>query len=124
MQQFYNMLAYLYPWSLNSIESPFRELTDIQVDNIMEFVLRSVLGSPSWLDTTIDVDGAGGQQSLRNVLNKIICLAILRSRGTPDQRMYAKEMLRQTSNAFRELYLTALKEEMPESDRAINTAHW
>ena len=59
MQQFYNMLAYLYPWSLNSIESPFRELTDIQVDNIMEFVLRSVLGSPSWLDTTIDVDGAG-----------------------------------------------------------------
>jgi hypothetical protein len=124
MQQFYNMLAYLYPWSLNSIESPFRELTDIQVDNIMEFVLRSVLGSPSWLDTTIDVDGAGGQQSLRNVLNKIICLAILRSRGTPDQRMYAKDMLRQTSNAFRELYLTALKEEMPESDRAINTAHW
>jgi hypothetical protein len=90
----------------------------------MEFVLRSVLGSPSWLDTTIDVDGAGGQQSLRNVLNKIICLAILRSRGTPDQRMYAKDMLRQTSNAFRELYLTALKEEMPESDRAINTAHW
>ena len=82
MQQFCNMLTYLYPWSLNSIESPFRELTDIQVDNIMEFVLRSVLGNPSWLDTTIEVPCTGGQQSLRTVLNKISYLAILRLRGT------------------------------------------
>jgi hypothetical protein len=51
MKQFCNMLVYLYPWSQNLIESPFRELTNLQVDNIMEFVLRAVLGKPSYGST-------------------------------------------------------------------------
>jgi hypothetical protein len=62
---------------------------------------------------------------LRNVLNKICWFAILRSRGTPEQRVYAKEMLRQASNAIRELCTCLhLKDEMPGSDRTIYTAHW
>ena len=123
-EQLCNMLAHLRPFNLNSIETPFRPLAPPQVDNIMECSLRTILGNPSWLDTPINVEGAGGVQSLRNVLNKIICLAVLSARGNPEQSVYAKAMLRQASNAMRELYLSALRDEMPDSDRSIYQAHW